>query len=132
MNALEDVAGRVRLDKWLWAARFYKTRTLAARAVDAGAVRLDGERTKPAKEIRVDDILEIRHGAQTWTVRVRLLSDVRRSAGIAQTLYAETETSRLARQASTERARLYREPALGLKGRPNRRQRRVLSGLGGE
>ncbi len=117
---------RVRLDKWLWAARFFKTRSLALAAITGGRVRWNGEPVKPAREVRVDDLLEIRIGDIVWEVRVRGLSDVRGPAGIAQTLYAETETSMTRRAAQTEARRYYREPGAAIKGRPSKRDRRDL------
>jgi len=117
---------RVRIDKWLWAARFFKTRSLALQAIDNGRIRCNGEHVKPAREVRLDDLIEIRIGEVTWEVRVRGLSDVRGSAGIAQTLYAETEVSMTRRAAQTEARRYYREPGASIKGRPSKRDRRDL------
>ena len=119
----------IRLDKWLWAARFFRTRTLAAAAVDAGRVRVDGARVKPARPVRIDDIVRMTIAGFEWEVRVLRLSDVRASAGIAQTLYAETEESMAARAANVERRRLEREPALQRKGRPTKRDRRRIESL---
>jgi len=119
-------AARVRLDKWLWAARFFKTRSLALQAIQAGRVRWDGEAVKPAREVRIDDLLEIRIGDFNWEVRVRGLSEVRGPAGIAQTLYAETEASMMRRAAQVEQRRFYREPGESIKGRPSKRDRRDL------
>lgn len=117
---------RVRLDKWLWAARFFKTRSLAMQAVDAGRVRCNGADVKPAREVHIDDLIEIRIGAVIQEVRVRLLSDVRGPAGVAQTLYAETEASMERRAAAAEARRFYREPGEAIKGRPSKRDRRAL------
>jgi ribosome-associated heat shock protein Hsp15 len=80
----------VRIDKWLWAARFYKTRSLATDAVLAGHVHVNGARVKPAKDVRVGDDVEVRIGTFTWSVAVTGLSDKRGSATVARTLYAET------------------------------------------
>jgi ribosome-associated heat shock protein Hsp15 len=132
MSSVVDFGARVRLDKWLWAARFFKTRSLAARAIAAGHVLLNGARAKPAKDVRIDDLVKIDLGGVSQTLRVRLVSEVRESAGIAQTRYAETDESRIARSEAQERRRLYREPALGMKGRPDKRARRQLSRLGDE
>ncbi len=115
-----------RLDKWLWAARFFKTRSLAQQAIEAGRVLLNQARVKPAKEVHLDDIVEVRVSTTVFTVRVRLISDVRGPAGVAQTLYAETEASMLTREAARERARLAPEPALKRHGRPTKRDRREL------
>jgi len=132
LSLYESQAPRVRLDKWLWAARFFKTRSLATQAIEAARVRLNGEAVKPAKEVRVDDLLAIRTGEVVWEVRVRKLSDVRASAGIAQTLYAETEASMTARAKQAEVRKLYREPSAAIKGRPTKRDRRDLQRLRGE
>ncbi len=123
---------RVRLDKWLWAARFFKTRSLAIQAIEAGRVRWNGAPAKPAREVHIDDLLAIRIGDVHWEIRVRKLSDVRSSAGIAQTLYAETEASMVQRAAQVEQRRLYREPALSIKGRPTKHDRRSLDRLRGD
>ena len=86
----------VRIDKWLWAARFFKTRSLAATAVLGGRVHVNGERVKPSKVVHTDDVLEITKGPERRTVAVRRLADRRGSATVAQTLYAETGESRAA------------------------------------
>ena len=117
---------RVRLDKWLWAARFFKTRSLAAQAIDAGRVRLNGVEVKPARDVRLDDLLEIRTPGAEFEVRVRGLSDVRGSAGVAQTLYAETEASMQRGASAAEARRFYREPGAAIKGRPSKRDRRAI------
>ena len=113
----DDGGAPVRLDKWLWAARFFKTRSLAARAVALGQVQLNGARTKPAREVRIDDLLQIELESSRRTVRVRGVLAARQPASIAQTLYAETEESQQARNKEQERKRLYREPS-GRKGGP--------------
>jgi ribosome-associated heat shock protein Hsp15 len=125
----EDVS--TRLDKWLWAARFFKTRSLAQQAIEAGRVSLNGVRAKPAKETHIDDVVDVVVGPTKWVVRVRRISDVRGPAGIAQTLYAETEESMLRREAQREHARLYPEPARR-GGRPTKRDRRALARAVGE
>ncbi len=117
----------VRLDKWLWAARFYRTRSAAAAAIDAGQVRVNEQRVKPAKAIHVDDLVTMKSGGIEREVRVRLLADVRVAAGIAQTRYAETEVSLAAREAAEARRRLEREPAHTRKGRPTKRDRREIA-----
>ena len=83
----------VRIDKWLWAARFFKTRSAATEAVDGGRIHLNGARVKPAKDVKADDVLEIRVGQVQWTVVVRGISGKRGSATVAQTLYEETPES---------------------------------------
>lgn len=120
----------VRVDKWLWAARFFKTRTLATEAIAGGHVHLNGARVKPARDVKVGDVLEIRIGEQRFTVEVRELSDKRGPAPAAQKLYAETEESKAARAAQAENRRLSR--ALGadiVGGRPTKQDRRRLDAL---
>ncbi len=116
----------VRLDKWLWAARFFKTRSLATTAVDNGRVRVAEERVKPARLLKTGELLQIDNGATCWEVLVLALSEVRGPASVAQTLYAETEASVLARQQEAEQRKYYREPAASIKGRPTRRERRKM------
>jgi ribosome-associated heat shock protein Hsp15 len=119
----------VRIDKWLWAARFFKTRSLASEAVDKGKVLLNGERTKPAHGVKLGDRLAIDNGATEWEVMVAALSEVRAAAPVAQTLYAETEQSLRKRQHEAEQRKLFREPGTTLKGRPTKRDRRLLDQL---
>lgn len=116
----------VRIDKWLWAARFFKTRSLATDAVEGGKVRLNGEHTKPARSLKLGDTLAIDNGATVWEVLVMGLSDVRGAAPAAQALYAETEKSIAKRQQVAEQNRFFREPGAALKGRPTKRNRRLL------
>ena len=116
----------MRIDKWLWAARFFKTRSLAAQAVDSGKVNLNGERCKPAREIRVNDALRVRTGDFEWEVAVRGLSDKRGPASVAQTLYEETAESRDRREEQAAMRKLTKEPAREIKGRPTKRNRRML------
>jgi len=116
----------VRIDKWLWAARFFKTRSVAQQAIEGGKVRLNGERTKPAKELKSGDALVIRIGDYEWTVKVLALSDKRGSATIARTLYEEGEESRQKRALEVAKRRRFNEPASTLKGRPTKRDRRTL------
>lgn len=117
----------VRIDKWLWAARFFKTRSLATDAVDNGKVRLDGERIKPARAAKLDDLLTIDNGAERWEVAVLGISDKRGAAPVARLLYAETEASIAWRANEAEGRKLYREPGSMIKGRPTKRDRRALS-----
>ena len=123
-------ADNVRIDKWLWAARFFKTRSLATDAVDTGRVRLDGERIKPARTVKIDDKLTIDNGAETWEVVVLGISDTRGPAPVARLLYEETEKSVEKRENDQEARRLYREPGSTIKGRPTKRDRRQLSKAG--
>ncbi len=117
----------VRIDKWLWAARFFKTRTLATVAVDGGKVRLNGDRIKPSRNVQVGDVLDIDNGATEWQVVVAGLSDVRSAAPIAQTLYRETEAGIAKRQKDTEQRKYFHEPGADIKGRPTKRDRRQLT-----
>jgi ribosome-associated heat shock protein Hsp15 len=116
----------VRIDKWLWAARFFKTRSLATDAVDNGKVRLNGARTKPAHSVKPGDLLVIHNGTTEWEVGVLALAEVRGSAEIARTMYAETESSSARRANESEQHKLYREPGTTIKGRPTKRDRRAL------
>jgi len=121
----------VRIDKWLWAARFFKTRTLATRAVDLGRVRVDGERIKPARELRCGETLEIHVGDTCIEVVVRSLSGTRGPAPVAQQLYEETTASTARREQRAMVRRRAPEPALDIKGRPTKREGRVLRRLRG-
>ena len=116
----------VRVDKWLWAARFFKTRSSAQQAIDGGKVKLNGERTKPAKALKPGDELLIHINGYEWTVKVLQLSDKRGPATVARTLYEEGEESRAKRALVVEKRRKFNEPASTLKGRPTKRDRRVL------
>ena len=117
---------RMRIDKWLWAARFFKTRSAAQQAIEGGKVKLNGESTKPAKDLRPGDQLVIHIGAYEWTIRVVQLSDKRGAAAVARTLYEESEESREKRALEVVKRRRFNEPASTLKGRPTKRDRRVL------
>ena len=116
---------KVRLDKWLWAARFYKTRALAKEAIEGGKVHCRGERCKPSKEVKVGDELVLRAGYDERTVVVEQLSAVRRGAPQAQLLYRETDESISAREKAAE---LRKAGALGIQtdGRPTKKQRRQI------
>lgn len=119
----------MRLDKWLWAARFYKTRSLAQQAIEAGRVRLGGERVKPSKEVRPGDLLMIRVQELEWEVTVGKLSERRGPASEARGLYEESEQSRQRRETLLAERRLMQEPARGMQGRPTKRDRRTLERL---
>ena len=125
-------SGRIRFDKWLWAARFYRTRSLAAQAIDAGQARLNGERVKPAHAVRSGDAVSLRREGAVREIAVTALSDRRGPATVAATLYRETEASVAAR----EQALLLRKAADAvqprLPGRPTKRERRKLGNLLGE
>jgi ribosome-associated heat shock protein Hsp15 len=124
--------GKVRLDKWLWAARFFKTRTLAAEAIDGGKVEVNGERAKRARLVQADDRIRLRDGAYEWQLVVRDIAQRRGSATIAQQLYEETIDSQAKRQ--MVHAQLKSMPtafAYG-DGRPGKRDRRELRRLKGD
>lgn len=123
-----EPTARLRLDKWLWAARFCKTRALATDEIAKGRVRVNEQIVKPARELKVGDQVELRQGPVLRTVVVRGLSAVRGPAPVAQTLYEETPASIAAREAAAERRRLAPEPASTLaQGRPTKRDRRQLA-----
>ena len=128
---MDDVADRVRIDKWLWAARFFKTRSLAAQAIEAGRVRMNGDRIKPAKDVRCGDEIAVRIDALEWVVEVRGLVARRGPAAAARQLYAEREGSLARRLATIDARKAQPEPAFGLRGRPTKRDRRLLKRLTG-
>lgn len=117
---------KTRLDKWLWAARFYKTRSLAAEAVSGGKVQLNGARSKPAREVRAGDELRIRREPYEWVVVVRGLSVKRGPAKQAVLLYEETEESTRTREALASQLRIEWQHQPYLKGRPSKKARRDL------
>jgi ribosome-associated heat shock protein Hsp15 len=118
----------VRLDKWLWAARLYKTRSLAAEEIERGRVTINGQPAKPSRAVRPGDVLRLRHGVVQRELVVRALSRTRGPAAQAQALYEETAASLLARQQAAEARRLAAEPALDIEqGRPTKRDRRRLA-----
>ncbi|NMF97887.1 RNA-binding S4 domain-containing protein [Aromatoleum toluolicum] len=119
----------MRIDKWLWAARFFKTRSLANQAIEGGHVRLNGQAVKPARELRVGDSLDIVAGGTQWTVIVRGLNEQRRPAVEAQQLYEETPDSVARRAAEREERRLAPAPGSDLRGRPTKKARRQLRGF---
>ncbi|MBI1284336.1 MAG: RNA-binding S4 domain-containing protein [Thiobacillus sp.] len=123
---------RMRLDKWLWAARFFKTRSLATQAIDHGRVKLNGERIKPAREVRPGDRLEIHIGEFDWTLTVKALSMQRGPAPVAQLLYAEDAASHARRQQQVSDRKLAASPAASIKGRPTKRDRRQIHRFTGE
>lgn len=116
----------LRIDKWLWAARFFKTRSLAAKAVDGGKVRLNGAPAKPARAVKPGDELAIRVGELEWVVEVRSLSAQRGPAAQAALLYAEREDSRAGREAAIAARKAQAHPAASVKGRPTKKDRRLI------
>jgi ribosome-associated heat shock protein Hsp15 len=123
---MSDSDGRLRLDKWLWAARFFKTRSLASAAIDGGKVRLNGNHVKPAKEVGVGDVLDISLVEQQWTLTVRALNAQRRPAPEARQLYEESAESLSRRQKVMELRKLAPPPGADLKGRPTKRAGRKI------
>jgi len=130
--SMDTPPASLRLDKWLWSARFFKTRSLAAQAVEGGRVRLNGARVKPAKEVKVGDDMEIHIGELEWVIEVRALSAQRGPAVVARRLYEEREESQARRQVMLEARKAMPEPAFGLRGRPTKRDRRMLRRITGE
>jgi ribosome-associated heat shock protein Hsp15 len=120
----------VRLDKWLWAARFFKTRTLATDAITGGKVQLNDGRVKASREVKVADRLEISNGEVRWTVRICALSDKRGPAPEARLLYEESPESIATRETLRETRKLVVDPAADLHGRPTKRDRRQLNHYG--
>lgn len=129
MVARESTLTSLRVDKWLWAARFFKTRSLATEAIHAGHVRLNGNPVKPARELRLGDTVEITLGHARWTVTVRALNELRRPASEAQQLYEESAESRARREAVRENQRLAPMPGSDLRGRPTKKARRQIRGF---
>ncbi|OGA52633.1 MAG: RNA-binding protein [Betaproteobacteria bacterium RIFCSPLOWO2_12_FULL_63_13] len=117
---------KLRIDKWLWAARFFKTRSLAVRAIEGGKVRLNQLRVKPAKDLKPGDELVIQIGELEWTVNVVELSERRGPAPVASRLYTETVPSRERRMAAVEARRLQGAPLRGERGRPTKKDRRMI------
>lgn len=122
----------MRIDKWLWAARFYKTRSLALQAIGNGRVTVDGQRVKPARDIRPGERIAIRIGEDDWLVTVRALSAQRGPAPVAQALYEEDADSRARRQQRAQARKLAAQPAAAIKGRPTKRDRRLIHRFTGE
>jgi len=123
---------RMRLDKWLWAARFFKTRSLATQAIDNGRVKLNGERVKPARDVKPGDRLDVRIGDAEWTLTVQALAMQRGPAPVAQALYAEDPASLARRLQQASDRKLAASPAASIKGRPTKRDRRQIHRFTGE
>lgn len=121
-----EAGARLRIDKWLWAARFFKTRALASAAVEGGKVKLNEARVKPAKEVRAGDRLSIQAGGFVWDLTVLALSSRRGPAEAARALYQESEASQARRREFAEERRTDAEPAAERKGRPDKRERRLI------
>jgi len=121
----------VRIDKWLWAARFFKTRSLAARSCELGRVEYHGQPAKPAREVRVGDSLQVKTEGGVFQIEVLGLSEIRGPAPVAQTLYRETEESKEARRKAAEARRTAPSFETEREGKPSKRDRRQLSRLRG-
>ena len=117
---------RVRMDKWLWAARFFKTRTLAARACELGRIESNGQAAKPAREVRVGDLLQVKNDSGDFQVAVLTLSEMRGPAAVAQTLYRETEASREFRLKLAEERKTMPHFETLREGKPSKRDRREI------
>ena len=121
-----------RIDKWLWAARFFKTRELASKACEMGRIESNGARAKPAREVRLGDMLRIKNEAADWEIEVLALSQQRGSASVAQMLYCETEAGIEARRKAAEERRLLGPMATMPTGRPTKRDRRLIHSFSGK
>ncbi|HEX7811540.1 MAG TPA: RNA-binding S4 domain-containing protein [Burkholderiales bacterium] len=122
----DNEATRVRIDKWLWAARFYKTRSLSAEAVDGGKVHVNGERVKPAKMLKPGDVLVIRNGPYAWEITVLAMSERRGPASEAVNLYKESPESRTARDQTAATIKAENQSNPFPRGRPTKKQRRQI------
>jgi ribosome-associated heat shock protein Hsp15 len=116
----------VRIDKWLWAARFFKTRALAAKACELGRIQAGGQRVKAAREVRIGDRLQITNDSGDFDIEILALSDVRGPATVAQTLYSETEASRELRMKVAAERKALRQFDVPSQGRPSKRDRRRI------
>ena len=126
------IMANVRMDKWLWAARFFKTRALAARACELGRIQANKQPAKSSREVRVGDLLEIRTDAADFLVEVLMLSAIRGPASVAQTLYRETDASRQLRLKVAEERKAMRSFSPAPEGRPSKRDRRKIIQFRGE
>jgi ribosome-associated heat shock protein Hsp15 len=125
-----EMQDSVRLDIWLWAARFFKTRSLAKQAIETGKVEICGQRAKPSRTVRIGDALNITRGEEVFAVEVRGLSDIRGSAPMAQTLYLESDASRAQREAARAQRAAGRAGYRPPESRPDKRARRLIRALG--
>jgi len=121
----------VRIDKWLWAARFFKTRSLAARACELGRIESSGQPVKPAREVHVGDLLQVKNDSGDFQIEVLILSEIRGPAAVAQTLYRETEASRELRQKLIEERKMMPRVEGLREGKPSKRDRREIGRLRG-
>lgn len=121
----------MRIDKWLWAARFFKTRSIATHACELGRIESNGQACKPAREVKIGDVLKIKNPGGEFVVDVMALSDVRGPAAVAQTLYQETDASKAARLLAAEARKSAPQFDWDYEGRPSKKDRRVLTKLRG-
>lgn len=129
--ATDPTTDRTRLDKWLWAARFFKHRTQATEAVDGGKVKLNGMAVKPARDVKPGDRIEVTIEEDVRVVIVKAIAEKRGPASVAQTLYEETPDSIARREAARETRKLAATPGADLHGRPTKRDRRRIDRFGG-
>jgi len=127
-----STASKVRIDKWLWAARFFKTRALSSSAVNGGKVHLDGQRIKASRTVKIHDVYEIHRGFEKIQVVVEQLSSRRGPASVAQTLYTETEKSIATREKEAEQRRLSRLQHPVMNHRPSKKERRKMRSFTGK
>jgi ribosome-associated heat shock protein Hsp15 len=123
------IMNRVRMDKWLWAARFFKTRALAARACELGRIECNGQQAKPSREVHVGDLLHVKNNNGNFQIEVLVLGEIRGPAAVAQTLYRESEASRELRMKVAEERKLLPHFEAFREGRPSKRDRRELARL---
>jgi ribosome-associated heat shock protein Hsp15 len=121
----------MRLDKWLWAARFFKTRTIASRACELGRIESNGQTAKPAREVRIGDVLRVRNESGDFQIQVLLLSEMRGPAAVAQRVYRETEESRELRRKLAEERRMMPPVEASRQAKPTKRDRRSIDRLRG-
>ncbi len=129
MNEPESIAS-LRLDLWLWAARFFKTRSLAKQAIESGKVEVAGQNAKPSRALRIGEQLQVRRGDEVFEIQVLALSDKRGSASVAQTLYRESAESVARREAEREKRRMERDGYRAPEHKPDKRARRLIRALG--
>ena len=121
----------MRIDKWLWAARFFKTRSLASRACELGRIESNGQNVKPARDVRVGDMLQVKNDSGEFQIEIVALSEVRGPAPIAQTLYRETEASRALRLKVAKERKAMPRFETATEGKPSKRDRREIARLRG-
>ena len=129
---MPDFENKTRLDRWLWAARFYKTRTLASAAVSGGKVHLSGQRVKASRSVKVDDCYEIVRGVERFEIIVQQLGDKRGSAQIAQLLYIETEASKILRERQAQQRKIATLAQPQSDHKPNKQERRKIRSFTGK